>query len=236
MARSPRQLANLKPFTSETAGAFSRQRWQPAQRAPEQGSANDGAIILPKKVPSPMPEAGWGVRQSEDVYISKAFPREWQAYYRRRYRDLKKQYGASRHASQYLTMIERIASLSTRCAILETTADSEAARYLLLRTEKQLQDYIGQLQRYTEAEKREIEVTQTIVSTTLAKVIAIGEATILEPTMRAAFMSGLRSLVTGEAISEDLKRLPSGGQSLDNDVIQGEVREAEPTVIRETTS
>jgi hypothetical protein len=112
--------------------------------------------------------------------------------------------------------VQRAAALHTKIMIEEARPEKEREPYLILRMENVLKDWIAQLQRYTEAEKREVLIQQDIVVTTLSKVVSIGEATILNVQERAAFMRALASMISDEP-ADALKQI--GGPVIEAEVV-----------------
>lgn len=208
MAVNPRILENLRPVDSIRAAELSAKRWEKTRRIVEERAANAG-VDPPPRLPRSLISVEdarnriryvWTKGQRESVYLANAIPVEMRQYFYDVERKLTRQYAPGKQSEnvQYRLLVTRTAMLMCQVALEEVKEKPD--RYLILKYDKQIQDYIGQLQRYTEAEKREIYVQQEIVVTTLSKVVSIAEATITDPSLRAAFMRGLSSMVTDEPL------------------------------------
>jgi hypothetical protein len=187
------QYRGLRPYDSQRAGDMSRLRWERAKRIGEPATVNPitGFPIDPN-VPKMLNAA-----EVDREYTDKAFKGIWRKIYYKSYRELRSQYiprGSKAH--QYSILVQRCAALHVKIMQEEAKEEDKQNAWYLLRMEAALRDWIAQLQRYTEAERKEVYIKEEIVVTTLQKVVAIGEATIGDLAQRAAFMRGLAAMIS----------------------------------------
>jgi len=153
-------------------------------------------------------------KELDAAYVSRAFPEPWDEHYRQACRRLKKQYAPRGvPAVQYEMLLRHAAAVDTLILQLETAKKPD--RYLILKQRDQLRDLIAQLQRYTESEKRELVIQEEVLVTTLTKVIAIADSTILDPAQRGAFLRALRIQIGDDTVRTEVDDLTRGLPILD---------------------
>lgn len=211
--QSPNSLKNLKFYTKEDADRARAVHLENLRQRREDIAS--GKIVLPPKPRSHHVR----LRHSElaALYQDQIFQGNWRKLYNETLRSLRQQYSSTRDTMQYKLLTQRVATLHVKVMMMEVAEDRD--NYLIIQVDKQLRDYIAQLQKYTEAERREINVTHELIVTTLTKVIAIAEATITDPPQRVAFLKGVAGMIS------DVPLLPSPSDVERPAIIEGDLKE-----------
>lgn len=191
---NPNSLKNLKQFTKETGVEMARRGV--AARKNRSNLASQIANAVSKRM---------GNDEYDAVYVAQAFPGAWAGLFKQTLRGLKKQYTIENDTQQYRILVTRAAALYTSIQRMEAEkVDAD----LVLRVDAQLRGYVQALQKYTEAEKRELVVQNEVILTTLTRVVSIAESVIGEPVIRANFMRALAAAVDLESIHPAPLSLP----------------------------
>ena len=164
-----------------------------------------------------------------ELFVKMAFDPRWSGYYYETKQSLLKQYVSDEdERPQYKLLVEHAAQLSTLIN-WKTSIGEHNQTTSEWRTE--LRQYIAQLQRYTEAERRIEIVVQTHEIQLMQGITAIAEH-VLQPEQREILFAALQRAIEAGGLSDDaaitatMKRLPSPRDELDDLVAAAPKRKA----------
>lgn len=140
-------------------------------------------------------------REWNDVYLTRAFDEPWRTMYQHTLRDLRKLYAPNkREAPQYQILVQRAAALHTLIRWMEAEHKESAERNSI---DVRLKDYVAQLQRYTEAEKRVDILVDAAQFKVMESMIAIAEYEIEDKALLHRYLSAVQRALGAGALGDD---------------------------------
>lgn len=137
-----------------------------------------------------------------------AFQGNWYRAFLLTLRNLKKQYAppGSTETAQYALLIERLAACYTMAWRMQAEDTERVAVDLILKLDDQIRNYIAQIQKYTESEKRELTVRDEVQQSFLSTAVVLAEATIQNLQEREAYLVALMRQFLGESAAQAVAR------------------------------
>lgn len=191
----PERTRQRNPNVQKEIGAAHHARYLLLTKEGKQRSMRERFQDIPENL-RPL-TAAW----LDEAYVTKAFIEPWQSLYRLEFRKLKRHYSPeAADAPQYVLLCQRVAALAT---LIRWAEAEQSYKDFRLAWDRQLKEYIAQLQKYTEAEKRLQVVVSAAEMKVLEHAIAVAEFAITDKQILSEYLGALERAITSGAMGDD---------------------------------